>query len=589
LGSSRLAHIAAVGTPPFRLVHSSGAKSVIDRVASFFEELKRRKVIRAAGAYLVVAFVTVQVVDAVFDLVFADPETAGRLVLVALILGFPVAMVIAWIFDVSPPRFKKEDPPADAAARRTPEVDTGHLRRDSVAVLPFANLSDDPANSYFSEGITDDIITSIAHIRGIRVLSRASVSLYKDAGRSVTEIAAELEAATIVLGSVRRSGSQVRIVAEVIDATQDDHLWSETYDRELEDIFKVQSEVAQCIADAVARELPAADRQRIETRGTTNPEAYDLYLRGRFLWNQRTESAISEAARYFQRALEHDSDFALAHAAMAEAQTVLGLYGAASPRDVMPAAKRAADAALAIDPALGEALAAKACLFGVYDWDWGAAEAAFQEAIGLAPSYATVHQWYALNLLVPLGRFAAASEALEHANELDPGSAAIGTSGGIIAFYSRRYDAAIEALQGVLESHPRFGLAHYFLGQCHEELGQMDAAILAHASAVELTEDSSETLAGLAHAKGRAGNVDEAEALLARLQKRGQRRYVSHALFAQVLVGLGRHEEALAELEKAVEERATDLIWTGVRPFYDPIRELPRFKAVLERVGLSEL
>jgi len=560
---------------------------VIDRVTSLIEELKRRKVIRAAGAYLVIAWVALQVGETVFDLVFADPEAARRLVLIALVLGFPVAMVVAWVFDVSPPQFKKEVDSAEARADGTLEALSRHLRRDSVAVLPFANLSGDPENSYFSDGITDDIITSIAHIRGLRVLSRTSVAQYKDDPGSVTDIAVQLNVATVVLGSVRRSGSRVRIVAEVVDATQDLHLWSDTYDRELEDIFKVQSEVAQRIADAVARELPATDRKRIESRGTTDPEAYDLYLRGRHLWNHRTESATSEGVRYFQRALEHDPDFALAHAAMAEAQTVLGLYGAYAPQDVMPAAKQAADAALSIDPTLGEALAAKACIAGVFDWDWSAAEPAFQEAIALAPSYATAHQWYALNLLAPLGRFADACVEMDLASELDPNSAAIRVSQGVIALYSRHYEVAVEALRPVSEAYPRFGLTHYFLGQCHEQLGQVEAAIAAHSRAVELTEDSSETLAALANAHAGGGRDEDAEVILGRLRTRSKGRYVSHVLLAQVLIGLGREGDALAELEQAVEERATDLIWLAVRPSYDPIRDTPRFKAILADVGLS--
>ncbi|MGD8287815.1 MAG: hypothetical protein PVI31_04220, partial [Gemmatimonadota bacterium] len=523
----------------------------IGRVQAFVDELRRRKVIQAAGAYLVVSFVVLQVVDAAFDLVFTDPETAGRVVLIALVLGFPVALGVAWVFQVSPPRFTKETPrPEDASAVSAGASES--LRRDSIAVLPFENLSDDPTNAYFSDGITDDIITSIAHIRGLRVLSRASVVRFAGAGRSVQEIASRLDTATVVLGSVRRVGSRVRIVAQVVDATTDRHLWSETYDRELEDIFHVQSEVAERIADAVARELPTTDRQRIESRGTTNPEAYDLYLRGRYLWNRRTESAVAEAIRFFQHSLEHDPGFAMAHAAMAEAHTAMLLYGAVAPCEVAPVAQAAADAALSVDSSLGEALAAKACLAGIFGWEWSRAEEMYAKAIELAPSYATAHQWYALNLLAPQGRFTDASLQLELAGSLDPGSAAISASEGVLAFYARRHQDGIDILTEVLKAHPRFGLAQYFLGLCYEQSGETDRAIDAHSRAVQLAEESSETLAALAHASAQGGLEGRAEALLERLRRRRERQYVSRALLAQILIGLGRRDDAISELQLAV-------------------------------------
>jgi TolB-like protein/Tfp pilus assembly protein PilF len=555
------------------------------RLRRLVDELNRRKVIQAAGAYLVVAFVILQVVDAAFDLIFANPETAGRVVLVALVIGFPVALGIAWVFQVSAPRFTREiaRPDEDVAVDSAPEP----LRRDSIAVIPFENLSDDPSNAYFSDGITEDIITSIARIKGLRVLSRASVARFRDAGRSVQEIAAGLSTATVVLGSVRRAGSRVRIVAQVVDATSDSHLWSETYDRELQDIFHVQSEVAQHIADAVARELPAADRERIASRGTASPEAYDLYLRGRYLWNQRTESTVTQGVRYFQNSLEHDPAFALAHAAMAEAHTAMLLYGVGSPRELVSAAKASADAALSVDPALGDALAVKACLEGIFDWKWSRAEQMFLEAIDLAPSYPTAHQWYALNLLAPLGRFSDATAQLAIAGDLDPGSAAISASHGLVAFYERRYQEATDILEEVVRVHPRFGLAECFLGQCYEQSGEVERAIAAHSRAVPLSEESSETLAALAHATARGGQKGQAEAILGRLRRRMGRRYVSRALLAQVLIGLERHDEAIAELQSSVQQRATDLVWIGVRPVYDPIRGDDRFKSIVSEVGVG--
>lgn len=572
------------------------------RLARLVAELKRRKVVATAGVYLVGAFVTMQVVEAVFpylpDEVFgylpvSDEEAAGELVLVLLLIGFPVALVLSWVLQFTPPGFRRE------LTREEAEEDPGGargrartMRTDSVAVLPFQNYSADPEDAYFSDGITDDIIASVAHVPGIRVLSRSSVMQFRESVRTTQEIASALGVATLVTGSVRRSGSQVRIVATVVDGRTDDHLWTETYDRGLQDIFQVQSEVAARVGEAVQRELSAADKKRIAGRGTSDPEAYDLYLRARFLWNQRSEASLAESVRFFERALERDARFALAHAGLADAHTILGVYGLRAPGDVFEKARGAAGAALEVDPRLGEAMTTRACVHAVFDWDWAAAERDFREALELAPSYATAHQWYATILLTPLGRFDDAKRQLGEACELDPSSSAITTSHGLVAFYERDLERARAELERSASLHPRFALAHSFLGQCRALAGDSAGAIEALRLAVQLADESSETLAALAHALAIAGETEEAEeaeSLLQRLDDRSSRAYVSPALQAQVLIGLGRHDEALDRLEAAADERAADLIWTGVRPVYDPLRGSPRFEAIVGEVGVGEV
>lgn len=554
----------------------------------FVEELKRRKVVSTAGMYLVAAFVAMQVVDAVFPYLFRDPDTAGRFVLVVLAIGFPIVLGLSWALELT---LRRETPPTvapEGAPPDRPRPRPKQLRPDSVAVLPFENLSPDPDNAYFSDGITDDIITSVAQIRGLRVLSRTSVMQYKGVNRHVGDIAGELGVATLVSGSVRRSGSRVRVVAELVDARTDDHLWTETFDREIQDIFEVQSELAAKIAEAVQRELSPSDRHRIESRGTHDAEAYDLYLRARFLWNQRSEASTGESVRYFQRAIERDPGFALAHAGLADAYTVLGIYGARAPRDVLEAAKASADAALAIEPTLGEAIAAKACVTGIFDWRWRDAEEAFRRATELAPSYPTAHQWYAMNLLVPQGRFDEARTQLERASELDPASGAIAVSQGIITFFARELDAATAELETVARLHPRYALVHLFLGQCYELKQDYERSMRALERSVELADDGSEALAVLAHVKARAGRADQAEAILARLEERATRRYVSPVLIAQILLGIDRVDAALDRLDQAVRERSTDLIWLKVRPVYDPLRSQPRFATILDELGLAD-
>jgi serine/threonine-protein kinase len=555
---------------------------LLERAARFINELRRRKVVRAAGGYLVGSFVALQVVDASFQLIFADPDSAGRIVLIVLIAGFPIAMMVSWMFDVRPPRFQREHPTPEGGSPRRPAAP----RTDTVAVLPLTNLSDDPENLYFSEGITDDIVSSIGHIDGLRVLSRRSVSGRDVENEDVRTIAMELGVGTVVLGSVRRAADRVRIVAEVVDGASGDQLWSATFDRELRDIFAIQSDVAKHVAEAVRHGLSSDERRKIEARGTTNVEAYDLYLRARHLWSQRTERATSEAIRYLERALERDPRFALAHTAMAEAKTVLGLYGAREPGQILAEASTSVEAALAIDASLGEALFVRACLLGIYEWRWPEAESTYGHAVRAAPSYATGRQWYAMNLLTPLARFEDARGEIEHARVLDPESAAIQSCPGIVSFYAREYDRAVEELEAVVGRQPEFPLTHLFLGQAGEQLGRHDDAIHALSRAAELSGESSEALAALAHAFASAGREAESEALLRRLEQRRVRRYVSGALLAQVEVALSRPDEAIARLEEAAEARATDLIWLGTRPTYDPLRGIDRFEAILGRVRL---
>ncbi len=567
------------------LTPTSEKPSVRGPVGRFLQELRRRKVLASAGLYLAGSFIVVQVLDAIGGILFDDPEAAGGIILSLLVIGFPIAMIVAWFGQL-----KRELRADEAEEEKTSLERLGarkELRPDTVGVLPFDNLSDDPQNAYFSDGITDDIMMSISQIRGLRVLPRTTVRQYKNDNRPSAEIAGELGAATLVTGSVRRSGSRVRVVVVVVDARTEDQLWTEGYDRELEDIFQVQSEIASKVGEAVQRELSSADRERIETRGTTDPEAYDLYLRARFLWNQRSESSVAESLRYFQRALERDPGFALAHSGLADAFTILGVYGIRAPRDVMEAARESADTALSIDPMLGEAVATRACVTAVYDWDWVNAEEGFQHALELAPSYPTAHQWYAVNVLAPQGRFEDAAKHLEQAIGLDPLSSAIATSQGIVAFDRRDLDAAVREFEAVAKLHSRFSLVRYFLGQCYGLSGEVERGIESLQLAVRLVDESSETLAALGHALAVAERTDDAEAILHRLEERRELRYVSAALLAQVLIGLGRSDEALDRLDQATEERATDLIWVGVRPVYDALRDSDRFEALERTLGLS--
>jgi TolB-like protein/Tfp pilus assembly protein PilF len=566
---------------------------VVSGLARFLGELSRRKVTRTAAAYVVMGFVVMQVVDDVLPYVPGLPAGTGTLILVLLAIGFPLTLGLAWALEWTPQGIRREltAEMAGAATVATPPTPASTMRtrrKDSLVVLPFENLSVDPSDEYFSDGITEDITAALARISGLRVLSRGSAMQYKGTTKTLAEIADELGVATIIEGSVRRSAQKIRVVVDAVDAGSHEVLWSETYDREPQDIFAVQSEVAEAVARAMQRELSSANAKALGTRGTRDVEAYDLYLRGRFHWNERSEAAVMKSIAFFERAIERDPTFALAYAGLADASTVLGIYGVRPPSEIMEAGKQSALQALALDPTLGEAWASLACVRGLYDWQWEEAETGFRSAIAAAPSYATAHQWYALNLLVPRRRFVEAAAELDRAEDLDPRSTAIAVSRGILSFYARDYAAAMRAQETVVGQYPRSGLAHLFLGMCLEATRRSAEAIEALNRSVTLSDESGETLAALGHALGASGRLAEAREVLERLEKRRRARYVSPALLAQVRLGLGDRESAMDLLEEAARVRATDLAWLGVRPVYDPLRRERRFQDLMGRVGLPD-
>jgi serine/threonine-protein kinase len=459
-------------------------------------------------------------------------------------------------------------------------------RAPSIAVLPFANMSADPENEFFSDGIAEELMSALSKLEGLHVVARASAFAFKGRNEDVREIGRRLGVLTVLEGSVRKAGARVRIMAELIDVKDGYQLWSERYDRQLDDVFAIQDEIAGAIASVLKAKLlgavaPAAGR------GAGDPRAYEAYLRGRHQWNKRTESALQRGIEDFERAIACDPRYAPAYAGLADSYVVLGMYGLMPPDVVMPKAKEAAQQALAIDVSLAEAHTSLGCARAVYDWDWGAADAAFRRAIALNPQYAVARQWYAMNCLVPQGRFADARAQFERAQALDPLSPTLNASIGLQEFFARRYDAAAAKLRETLVIDEDFGPAHYFLGQVCEQLGQYDEAVQVLERAIALSERSPETVAALARAHAVAGHRADAEALLEGLLRRSGEGYVSPALLADVHLGLGDHEAGLGCLEQAAMGRAADLAWIKVRPVYDVVREHPRFRALLVKTGLT--
>jgi TolB-like protein/Tfp pilus assembly protein PilF len=453
----------------------------------------------------------------------------------------------------------------------------------SIAVLPFESLSEEKANAYFTDGIQEEILTRLAKIADLKVISRTSTQQFQSKPANLSEIAKQLGVANILEGSVQRSADQVRVNVQLIKAATDAHLWADTFDRKLTDIFAVESDIATTIAETLQAKLTGSEKTAIAKRPTANPEAYELYLKGRFFWNKRTGADLRTAIEYFNQALSKDPSYALAYAGLADSYGLLELYGAASPADSFPQAKAAAKKALELDDTLAEAHTSLASVLNDYDFDFEQSLKEFERAIQLNPNYATAHHWYSSNL-VALGQFDRAVAEGKRAVELDPLSLVINATLGNDYFVARRYDEAIAQLHKTIKMDPRFYLAHWTLGQVWQLKGNLNEAIAEYRKAVELNDDPY-VLALLGQAYARAGQQEEAQKILARLSEEAKSRYVHAYSFALIYLALGDKERAIDEMERAYRERAAgDVFFIKVDPLLDGLRGNPRFEALMQKV-----
>ncbi|MGH7518103.1 MAG: protein kinase domain-containing protein [Gemmatimonadales bacterium] len=474
----------------------------------------------------------------------------------------------------------------------TPAGTSVHVpRTTAVVVLPFANLSADPETEYLSDGISEELMQALAGIAGLRVVARATAFALKGKREDVRDIGERLRVDLVLDGSVRVGGDRIRVTAELVDTADGYQLWSSRYEGTAGDTLALEDEIAGAIAGVLRRRLAGdgtpepAPPPPAPARRRRDPQAHEAYLKGRHHWNRRTEQGLKRSIEWFERAIAWAPDDAAIHAALADSHLLLGIYGITPARDVMPKAHAAAERALALDPRSAEALTALGCVGALYDWDWRGAEDHFRLARELNPSYPTAHQWAAMHLMAPLSRFDEAARALQQARELDPLSPAILTSLGVLAFFRRDHAQALSALGDVLDLDPEFAAAHHFLGQTHLQLSNAPEAHAKLDRAVSLSGGSAETVAGLAYADARLGRTREAQAALDELTRRSA--YVSPVRVAQIHLGLGDRADALEWLERAVDERATDVVWLGVHPIFDALRDERRFEDVLERIGLA--
>jgi TolB-like protein/Flp pilus assembly protein TadD len=462
------------------------------------------------------------------------------------------------------------------------------VRIESLAVLPLKNLSQEPEQEYFVEGMTDALIAELSQISALRVISRTSVMRYKETKKPLPEIARELNVEGIVEGSVQRSGERVRIAAQLIYAPRDTHLWARSYDRELRDVLALESSVAQAIAEEIQVKLTPQEQAHLATTRQVNPQAYEAYLKGRYEWNKRTAESLRRGIAFFQQAVARDPRYALAYAGLADSYFALA-YSAEvlPPREAVPRARAAVQQALALEEALAEAHATLGAIKLFYDWDWAGAQSEFKRAIALQPGYATAHHWYGL-CLGWMGRMPEATAELTRAQELDPLSLIISANVAWTYSLARDYDRAIAQLRRTLELDPSFWAAHWDLGDCYLALGRSAEAIAELQKAVDLSAGSTGALAMLGYAYGTTGERAKAEKVLQELNQLGRSRYVSPADLAMVEFGLGHRDQAFARLEKAYQDRARFLVTLKVEPSLDRFRADPRLQDLLRRMHLAE-
>jgi adenylate cyclase len=594
---------------------------------NFFAELKRRNVYKVAVAYAVVAWLLIQAAS-IFLPAFDAPSWVMKIFIIVIIFGFPVALIFSWAFEITPEGIKLESEiePNKSIKQRTGRKivavtialavvaaglfvyqlvrSTAHshleggapatpgtdglagarpsISNKSIAVLPFDNLSRDPDNAYFCEGVQDEILTRLAKVADLKVISRTSTQHFKSAPENLPEIAKQLGVAHILEGSVQKAGEQVRVNVQLINAITDAHLWADTYDRKLTDIFAVETDIAKTVADTLQAKLSGSEESSMAKTPTVNPEAYELYLKGRFFWNKRTGDDLRKSIEYLKQAIAKDPGYALAYAALADSYGLLRFYGGASPAESVVPAQAAAKKALELDDSLAEAHASLG-LIATEELEVNRAVNELERAIQLNPNYATAHHWLGL-ALATLRQSDRSVGELKRALELDPLSMIINADLSIIYLYAGRYDAAEAQARKTLEIDSRSFVAHYYLGAALQLTGRLKEAIPEFQKAVELNNDPY-SIAMLAQAYARNEQTDEARKLLAHLNEMAKSAEVPEYALATVYTSLGEKERAIEALEHGFAGgNKSYLFLLPGDPFLDDLRGDPRFEALVQKI-----
>ncbi len=582
---------------------------------NFFSELKRRNVYKVAVAYAVAGWVLVQVATQVFPFL-EIPNWVVRMVIALVVIGFPIALIIAWAFELTPEGLKRTDDVDEAAAARQPRrhawvfivlvgaalsiglfyigrytarnaataVTASELPAKSIAVLPFDNLSRDPDNAYFCEGVQDEILTRLAKVADLKVIARTSTQKFKSAPENLPEIAKQLGAANILEGSVQKVNDQVRVNVQLINAITNAHLWAEIYDRKLSDIFAVQSDIAKTVADQLRAKLTGAEKQMMAAVPTSDTEAYELYHKGRSLFGKRTGDNIPKAIAFYEQAIVRDPNYALAYAGLSSAYILAPFYAGADRGESGVKAKQTALKALALDPNLAEGHSALGKVFFFSEIDLAAANREYQRAIELKPNDAGAHHWFGNDTLAALGRFEEAIAESKRAVELDPLSTVINADLGGTYYYAGRHEEAAAQLRKTLQIDPSDFYARYNLGIALQAKGDLKGASAEYEKAKQLGDN---TLVSVlcAQAKAYAGDKQAAVGMLSELDQIAQKHEVVGYLRAVLCLSLDDKNEALRWLEKDFEEQdGSNISWINVDPLLAPLHGNPRFQALVQKV-----
>ena len=461
------------------------------------------------------------------------------------------------------------------------------LDKHRVAVLPFVNMSPDPQDEFFADGLTEELIDRLCQVRELEVIARTSVMSYKKKEKKAAEIGKELRAGALVEGSVRKAGNKIRVTAQLIDANTEGHLWSSRYDRNLEDIFAVQTDIAEQVADALKVQLLPNEKKAIEKKPTTSRDAHLLYLKGRYHWNERSPKSLKVAAEYFQKAISEDPSFALAYVGLADSYLVLIDEGVIKPIDAAQKIRSWAEKALELDASLAEAHATLGAILMFTFWDWRRAELEFKRSIELNPAYPSARQWYGMYLSFT-EKLDEALEQLSKALELDPFSLIINLNYAMGLVEAGKYQKGIEQMMKTLTiAESGFVWGHYVLGQLYIHGSELEKAVVEFKNALEITPGFPVVLAALGHAYGLMGRKEDAAKILSELKETSSASYISPALIATVEFGLGEKEEAFRHFDEAYDERSDMLLYGKTMPGFEDVRADGRFTQLLTRMGFE--
>ncbi len=548
------------------------------RLTSFFAELRRRKVWQVAGVYATTALATALAVAELYDDV-GLPEGTPRVVIVLLLIGFPAAVVLAWAYEVKP----EEPTDSTVSDGAGPTAPTGGVEdKNSIVVLPFANLSPDSESEYFADGMTEEIINAVANVAGLRVIARTSAFAYKGSNRDVREIGKELGVGTILEGSVRRSGDRLRITAQLIDVSGGHHLWSERYDRNLADVFAIQDEIAQIIARRLG---PEGLVPRHRERPTDDLDAYEAFLRGRFHFAKGTPEDYAKSIEHYDRAIALDPEFAEAHAGLAETWGIWAILE--NPADRFPRARAAALRALEIDPTLADAHATLGFVYFFSDWNWTAAIEEFERAVALNPNSVSALQ-IASGALGNLGMEEAVTYARRSVS-LDPLSAMSNRQLGGALYYVGELAESLEYSRRAVELAPNFLLAHLSVGLVQHDAGLLEEAVATFEHILEVWPNEPYARAELTRVYVRMGRREDALDQLRHLERRLDAAEGQVAVCAAwAHASLGNVDEAFDRLHRAIDARDSIVVSLPTFNAWDPLRSDPRFEAILRQLKFPE-